>query len=311
MSDETVVPPSTAPTAPAEDPTRYDLTATVARSLDRHLIFPLLEFLSQQELYPAEELDAAKLELIEKTNMVDYAADIYQALNQTEEARLGRAQSRGRGALRVQAPGLWAWAGRASLRPARQAASRPGSDRLVRAELGCDAGEWPTRAARAPKRAAGWGSEAFRGAPRVMGLAARPPRAVRGRGAHQPLRVALLRRDLLVSIAVPPRDPACTRRGGEPDLGATGGETGREAAARRGERARGRGAHRAEASGGRERGGGRGSERASEGREGGAGIALDSSRRRQQEASGKASWRRDGAGRDVVAVERVGRALPA
>ena len=79
--------------APA-GPASYDLTFRVSKFLDRHLVFPLLEFLSQKQLYSAAEIEAAKLELIEKTNMVDYAVDIYQGLNQTNEVR-GRAEARG------------------------------------------------------------------------------------------------------------------------------------------------------------------------------------------------------------------------
>ncbi|KAK2077099.1 hypothetical protein QBZ16_004733 [Prototheca wickerhamii] len=71
--------------AAVSDPLQYDLTTVLSKSLDRHLVFPLLEFLSQKELYAAEDIEAAKLELIEKTNMVDYAVDIYQGLNHTEE----------------------------------------------------------------------------------------------------------------------------------------------------------------------------------------------------------------------------------
>lgn len=65
----------------------YDLTQTISKYLDKHLVFPLLEFLSQKQLYDASEIEAAKLELIEKTNMVDYAVDIYQQLHQTSEVR--------------------------------------------------------------------------------------------------------------------------------------------------------------------------------------------------------------------------------
>lgn len=75
--------------AAVSDPLQYDLTTVLSKSLDRHLVFPLLEFLSQKELYAAEDIEAAKLELIEKTNMVDYAVDIYQGLNHTEEVREG------------------------------------------------------------------------------------------------------------------------------------------------------------------------------------------------------------------------------
>ena len=68
-------------------PTQYDLTENISQFLDKHLVFPLLEFVSQKQLYDAAEIEAAKLELIEKTNMVDYAVDIYQQLHQTTEVR--------------------------------------------------------------------------------------------------------------------------------------------------------------------------------------------------------------------------------
>lgn len=37
-----------------------DLTATLARSLDRHLVFPLLEFLSARQLYPDDQIEQVK-----------------------------------------------------------------------------------------------------------------------------------------------------------------------------------------------------------------------------------------------------------
>eukprot|EP00891_Asterochloris_glomerata_P002480 jgi/Astpho2/2480/e_gw1.00048.70.1_t len=58
-----------------------DLTATLARSLDRHLVFPLLEFLSARQLYPDDQIEQGKIDLLTKTNMVDYAMDIYQNLH--------------------------------------------------------------------------------------------------------------------------------------------------------------------------------------------------------------------------------------
>jgi len=66
----------------------YDLTQRVSQFLDKHLVFPLLEFLAQKQLYDEAEIEAAKLELIEKTNMVDFAVDIYQQLHQTNEVLL-------------------------------------------------------------------------------------------------------------------------------------------------------------------------------------------------------------------------------
>jgi len=67
--------------------TKNDLTLCISKYLDKHLVFPLLEFISQKQIYDAADIEAAKLELIEKTNMVDYAVDIYQQLHQTTDVR--------------------------------------------------------------------------------------------------------------------------------------------------------------------------------------------------------------------------------
>ncbi|PIA48328.1 hypothetical protein AQUCO_01400732v1 [Aquilegia coerulea] len=63
----------------------YDLTRYIAPNLDRHLTFPLLEFVQDRRLYPDDETLKAKIELLNKTNMVDYAMDIHKSLYQTEE----------------------------------------------------------------------------------------------------------------------------------------------------------------------------------------------------------------------------------
>ncbi|EFN52550.1 hypothetical protein CHLNCDRAFT_138996 [Chlorella variabilis] len=75
--------------------TQYDLTPAISKHLDKHLIFPLLEFLGSKGLYDVADIEAAKLALIEKTNMVDYAVDIYQQLNQTDEVPESLRQRRG------------------------------------------------------------------------------------------------------------------------------------------------------------------------------------------------------------------------
>ena len=84
---------------------QYDLTLTNSRYLDRHLVFPLLEFLGSRQLYDAAEIEAAKLALIEKTNMVDYAVDIYQQLHQTDEVGAGARVMASRAACREPARG--------------------------------------------------------------------------------------------------------------------------------------------------------------------------------------------------------------
>lgn len=68
---------------------KYDLTQRIAPQLDRHLVFPLLEFLQDRSLYPDEDMLKAKIELLNNTNMVDYAMDIYKTLYRTEDVPQG------------------------------------------------------------------------------------------------------------------------------------------------------------------------------------------------------------------------------
>eukprot|EP00123_Amoebidium_parasiticum_P011305 comp20637_c0_seq1/m.26716 comp20637_c0_seq1/g.26716 ORF comp20637_c0_seq1/g.26716 comp20637_c0_seq1/m.26716 type:complete len:445 (-) comp20637_c0_seq1:140-1474(-) len=63
----------------------YDLTPTIFPYLDRHLTFPLIQFLEFSKMYPMNQLLKAKLALLQKTNMVDYAADVYKQVHDTED----------------------------------------------------------------------------------------------------------------------------------------------------------------------------------------------------------------------------------
>lgn len=63
----------------------HDLTPTIGRFLDRHLLLPLLDFLSSRELAPKDDLEKAKLTVLFKTNMLDLAVDIYKGLNSTSD----------------------------------------------------------------------------------------------------------------------------------------------------------------------------------------------------------------------------------
>jgi len=68
-----------------EDASKYELTSKIAPYLDRHLVFPLLEFLQVKAMHPEGEILNAKIQLLQKTNMVDFAMDIYKNLHNTEE----------------------------------------------------------------------------------------------------------------------------------------------------------------------------------------------------------------------------------
>lgn len=79
---------------------QYDLTPTLGGYLDRHMMIPLLEFLLKTDvrsllinltflsllsekypqLYDEKQILQAKLNLLEKTNMVDLSADIVMKL---------------------------------------------------------------------------------------------------------------------------------------------------------------------------------------------------------------------------------------
>ena len=69
----------TAPTA--ESAEQWDLTAQVAPYLDRHLVFPLLEYIIENLDYSKDDVAAARLDLLRPTHMVDYAAECHKALH--------------------------------------------------------------------------------------------------------------------------------------------------------------------------------------------------------------------------------------
>lgn len=72
--------------APAVAPdAKYDLTNTLAPFMDLHFMFPLIDFLSSNELYDENKLMAAKLALLKPTNMADFAVEIYQTLHNTTD----------------------------------------------------------------------------------------------------------------------------------------------------------------------------------------------------------------------------------
>jgi len=64
---------------------KYDLTQKLVPFLDRHLIFPLLEFLSQEDMYPAKDLTQAKYDLMKPTNMMDYTAGLWEEIHNADD----------------------------------------------------------------------------------------------------------------------------------------------------------------------------------------------------------------------------------
>ncbi|XP_005180844.1 eukaryotic translation initiation factor 3 subunit E [Musca domestica] len=63
----------------------FDLTRTNCQFLDRHLTFPLLEFLCGKEIYDEKELLEYILETVNKTNMIDYTMDTRKRLGLSQE----------------------------------------------------------------------------------------------------------------------------------------------------------------------------------------------------------------------------------
>ncbi|CAF1008668.1 unnamed protein product [Rotaria sordida] len=59
----------------------YDLTAKLGRYFDRHLVFPLLEFLTERNIFDEKEILQAKYDLLQHTTMVDFQLDIYKKLH--------------------------------------------------------------------------------------------------------------------------------------------------------------------------------------------------------------------------------------
>ena len=65
---------------------QWDLTPQVSPYLDRHMMFPLLEYLDTlindgTISYSSKDVAAARLSLLRPTHMVDYAIDIYKGLH--------------------------------------------------------------------------------------------------------------------------------------------------------------------------------------------------------------------------------------
>jgi translation initiation factor 3 subunit E len=59
---------------------KYDLTPTISKFIDPHLIFPLVEFLAAKNLYSHESIQRARVKFLQQTYMVDYTMNIHSEL---------------------------------------------------------------------------------------------------------------------------------------------------------------------------------------------------------------------------------------
>jgi translation initiation factor 3 subunit E len=64
--------------------TKYDLTPTITPYLDRHMVWPLLEFLDEKKLYPAADISKNKLKILSRTKMLDALEDEYKKLYKSD-----------------------------------------------------------------------------------------------------------------------------------------------------------------------------------------------------------------------------------
>jgi translation initiation factor 3 subunit E len=86
MADKAPSTANGAAKSPEEVAKEYDLLPKLVTHLDRHLIFPLLQFVADQEDEPTQAITKAKYELLKKTNMTDYVATLYCEMNGVDEA---------------------------------------------------------------------------------------------------------------------------------------------------------------------------------------------------------------------------------
>lgn len=74
--------------APQEVAKENSILSQLIPHLDRHLVFPLLQFLEDQEdedESPQPDLAKLKFELLKQTNMTDFVGDLYAQLNGLDE----------------------------------------------------------------------------------------------------------------------------------------------------------------------------------------------------------------------------------
>lgn len=71
---------------PEEIAQENNLLPKLIKNLDRHLIFPLLQFVAEQQDEDNIDMTKAKYELLKSTNMTDYIASLYTEIHDVKEA---------------------------------------------------------------------------------------------------------------------------------------------------------------------------------------------------------------------------------
>lgn len=64
----------------------YDLTQRMAPFMDIHLLFPILDFLSEQDIYPHKEILKVQMDLAGKTSMIKYELGFHDELHGIKRA---------------------------------------------------------------------------------------------------------------------------------------------------------------------------------------------------------------------------------
>jgi translation initiation factor 3 subunit E len=67
-------------------PEENDLLPKLIPNLDRHLVFPLLNFVADPDQEPSTEQKQLTLELLQATNMADYVGQLYADIHGLDEA---------------------------------------------------------------------------------------------------------------------------------------------------------------------------------------------------------------------------------
>lgn len=66
----------------AQELVQYDLSSKMVPFLDRHLIFPIFNFLQDMGIYKAKDINRALLKLMAETNMIDWMEEMYTTLGE-------------------------------------------------------------------------------------------------------------------------------------------------------------------------------------------------------------------------------------